>query len=145
MSQLFRVAILSIALSVLSACMAVATTTAGIGGSAALNHKMGGVTYRTFTAPESSVRRASIRALKRMKIKVLSKGKKEKDGVYLITAEAIKRHVEIEIEPISANATRISVKAKKSLFQFDRATADEIVMQTRRQLAPAQRRALASK
>ena len=145
MYKILRVAILCIAVSVLSACMAVATTTAGIGGSAALNHTMRGVTYRTFTAPASTVQKASIRALKRMKIKVVSKGKKEDESIYLISAKTDHRNVEVEIEPISANATRISVTAKKSFFQYDSATADEIVMQTRRQLSPNQRRSLASR
>lgn len=145
MNQLFRVAILSIVASALSACMAVATTTAGIGGSAALNHTMRGITYRTFTAPTSVVQKASIQALSRMKIKVVSKGKKENEDIYLISAEAENREVEVEIEPISANATRISVKAKKSIFQYDSATADEIVMQTGQQLAPYQRKSIASK
>lgn len=145
MYNIFRVAILGIALGGLSACMAVATTTAGIGGSAALNHTMRGVSYYTFTAPATTVNEASIKALNHMKIKVVSKGLKEGQDVYLISAKTDKRNIEVEIEPISANAARIRVAAKKSLFQYDSATADEIVKQTNQHLAPYQRKAIASK
>jgi len=145
MYTIFRVAILGIAVGVLSSCLAVATTTAGIGGSAALNHTITGVTYRTFTAPAHTVRKAAIGALKRMRIKVVSKGKKKDQDIYLISAKANKRNIEVEIEPISANATRIRVKAKKSFFQYDSATADEIVMQTKRKLSARQGRSVASK
>jgi len=51
MNRIFRVAILCIVVGVLSGCMAAATTVAGVGGSAAFNHKVTGVSYRTFTAP----------------------------------------------------------------------------------------------
>ncbi len=134
MNRIFRVAILCIVVGVLSGCMAAATTVAGVGGSAALNHQVTGVSYRTFTAPAYKVKRATFIALKRMKIKVIAKGKKKDQDIYTITAKAIKRDIEVEIEPISANATRIRVQAKKSVFSYDAATAKEIVMQTKRQL-----------
>jgi len=114
--------------------MAAATTVAGMGGSAAISHKVAAVSYRTFTAPVHKVKRATFVALKRMKIKVVTKGKKENEDIYMITAKAIKRDIEVEIEPISANATRIRVQAKKSVFVYDAATAKEIVMQTKRYL-----------
>lgn len=134
MYRILRVAVLCFAIAGLSGCMAAATTVAGMGGSAAINHKVTGVSYRTFTAPVKKVKRATFIALKKMKIKVISKGKKKDEDIYLITAKAIKRDIEVEIEPISANATLIRVQAKKSVFSYDAATAKEIVMQTRRQL-----------
>ncbi|MFW5431576.1 MAG: DUF3568 family protein [Methylophilaceae bacterium] len=134
MYKIIRVAVLCIAVGVLSGCIAAATTVAGMGGSAAINHTINGVSYRTFTAPSHKVKKATFIALKRMKIKVVSKGKKKNEDVYLISAKAIKRNIEVEIESISANATRIRVQAKKSTFSYDSATADEIVMQTKRQL-----------
>jgi len=125
---------LCVALGVLSGCMAAATTVAGMGGSAAINHQVTGISYKTFTAPVHKVKRATFIALKRMKIKVISKGQKKGEDVYTISAKALKRNIEVEIEPISANATRIRVQAKKSVFSYDAATAKEIVMQTKRQL-----------
>lgn len=134
MNRTFRVAVLSIVVSFfLSGCMTAATTMAGIGGSAAFNHRMTGISQRTFTAPESKVKRATFRALNRMKIAIVSKGQKDQD-IYLISAKTAKRNIEVQIEPISKNATRISVKAKESAFVYDSATANEIVQQTKRQL-----------
>lgn len=114
--------------------MTAATTFAGIGGSAAINHRMSGISHRTFTAPVSKVKKATFRALSQMKITVVSKGQREKEDVYFISAKTTKRNIEVEIEPISKNATQISVKAKKSTFVYDSATANEIVQQTKRQL-----------
>ncbi len=135
MYSIFRVAILSIAFSSLLGCVAAATTAAGIGGSAAINHSMAGISSRTFTAPVAKVKRATFTALKRMRIKVVTKGQKKNEDIYMISAKTTKRKIEVEIESISANATRISVKAKKSVFTYDSATAEEIVMQTKRQLS----------
>lgn len=114
--------------------MTAATTMAGIGGSAAFNHTMNGVSHRTFTAPAYKVKRATFRALNRMKIAIVSKGQKKDQDIYLISAKTAKRNIEVQIEPISKNATRISVKAKESAFIYDSATANEIVQQTKRQL-----------
>jgi hypothetical protein len=134
MYKFFRVAILCIVVGLLSGCIAAATTVAGMGGSVALNHTITGTSYHTFTAPAKKVEKATIRALKRMKIKVVTKGKQKNNDIYMISAKTPKRSIHVEIEPISDNSTRISVRAKKSTFLYDSATADEIVMQTKRQL-----------
>ena len=133
MIKLFRGAILCIAIYSLFGCVAAATTAAGIGGSAALNRSMSGIATRTFTAPVNKVKRAAFTALQRMNIEVVSEGQSEED-IYFISAKTLKREIEVEIESISKSATRISVKAKKSVFNYDTATADEIVMQTKRVL-----------
>ncbi len=133
MIKLFRGAVLCIAICSLLGCVAAASTVAGIGGSAALNRSMSGVATRTFTAPVNKVKRATFTALERMNIEVISEGQSEED-IYLISAKTLKRDIEVEIEPISKSTTRISVKAKKSVFSYDTATADEIVMQTKRVL-----------
>jgi hypothetical protein len=56
----------------------------------------------------------------------------------LIYARAARRDIEIELEPISARATRLRVTAKDdaSIF-YDGATALEIVQQTEKLLAAA--------
>lgn len=134
MRKIVRVAILGIVIGVLSGCVAAATTVAGMGGTAALNHTMAGTSYRTFTAPAYRVEKATIKALNRMEIQVVSKSRQKDNDVYMISAKTPKRSIHVEIEPISKNSTRISVKAKKSTFSYDSATADEIVMQTQRHL-----------
>ena len=132
-----RIALTLFIASGLTACAAAATTAAGIGGSQALSHTINGVTYRTFTATAPEVKVAAINALGRMKIKVVSDGKPDKNNLRIITAKATGRNIEVQIEPISDNATRMRVVAKSGGFFYDSATADEIIQQTKRQLDQA--------
>ncbi len=120
--------------TVSSGCVPVATTAAGVGGSAALSHTLNGTTHRTFTASASKVRVATINALGRMKIKVVSDAMQDKSNVILVTAKTSGRNIEIQIEPISTNTTRMKVAAKSSIFSYDNATAEEIIMQTKKSL-----------
>lgn len=119
---------------VLSACAPMVTTAAGVGGSAALNHTLNGTTYRTFTAPAAKVKVATVSALNRMKIKVISENTQDKGNIILVTAKTTERNIEIQIEPISSNTTRMRVAAKRSIFSYDNATAEEIIMQTKKSL-----------
>ena len=132
-----RIALTLFIASGLTACAAAATTAAGIGGSQALSHTINGVTYRTFTATAPEVKVAAINALGRMKIKVVSDGKPDKNNLRIITAKATGRNIEVQIEPISDNATRMRVVAKSSGIFYDSATADEIIQQTKLQLKQA--------
>jgi uncharacterized protein YceK len=116
----------------LSGCAAAVTSVAGIGGSAAITHTMNGITYRTFTAPEAKVRVATIKALDRMQIKLTSDGFQEKSNIRLVTAKTTERKIEIQLEPISPNTTRMRVIAKKGTGIFyDASTAEEIIQQTK--------------
>ncbi len=118
----------------LSACVPVITTAAGVGGSAAITHSLNSMTYRTFTAPAVKVRVATINALDRMKIKVISDSMQSNSNIRLVTAKTNERMIEIQIEPISPNTTRMSVTAKSSVFFYDSATAEEILLQTKKSL-----------
>ena len=118
----------------LSGCAPMVTTAAGVGGSAALNHTLSGTTYRTFTAPAARVKVATVSALNRMKIKVISENMQDKGNIILVTAKTTERNIEIQIEPISSNTTRMRVAAKRSMFSYDNATAEEIIMQTKKSL-----------
>lgn len=69
-----------------------------------------------------------------MKIKVVSEDLQVKGSVILFTAKTSDRSIEIQIEPISPNATRMKVAAKSSIFSYDSATAEEIIMQTKKSL-----------
>ena len=131
---ILRFLLVSTSLIFLSGCMAAATTAAGIGGSAAVNHTINGITYRTFTAPAPKVKNATINALDVMKIKVVSESRPDKNNMRIITAKTTGRNIEVQLEPISDNATRMRVIAKNGGLFYDSATADEIIDQTRRQL-----------
>ena len=68
-------------------------------------------------------------ALRKMQIKVTDT--KREDNKELITARAAGRDIDIEIEALTPNTTRITVVAKKDggLLR-DSATATEIILQT---------------
>lgn len=117
----------------LAACEPLSITAAGVGGSAAVAHTLGGITYRTFTMPAASVKTASLGALNRMGIRVTGT-EKGSNGAEVLKAKAIDRDIEITFEPLSSNTTRMKVVARNGGIFFDSATATEIILQTERQL-----------
>ena len=110
--------------------MPLGLTALGVGGSTAVSHTLNGITYRTFTAPSNKVKRATLIALERMEIKILSTTKEDK--VQILNAVASDRAIQILLEPLSANTTRMRVMARSGGFIFDSATATEIILQTER-------------
>jgi len=119
----------------LGGCEALALSALGVGGSTAVNHTLTGMTYRTFTAPLPRVKSASVSALNRMGIRVASAERAE--GNEVLKASAKDREIEIVLEPVSANTTRMKVVAKNGGLFYDSATATEIIMQTERLLGHA--------
>lgn len=135
-SLALRVAVLALAASLLPACEPFSIVAAGVGGSAAVSHTLGGITYRTFTAPQQDVRNASIGALARMGLKVTGTEKGE-HGAQVLKATGNDRDIEITFEPISPNTTRMRVIARNGSIFFDSATATEIILQTEKRLTRA--------
>lgn len=119
----------------LAGCEALALSALGVGGSTAVNHTLTGMTYRTFTASMPRVKTASVSALNRMGIRVASSQRTE--GNEVLKANAKDREIEIVLEPVSANTTRMKVVAKNGGIFYDSATATEIIMQTERILGNA--------
>ena len=115
----------------LSGCVAAATSAAGMGGSAAITHTMNGIIYRIFTAPQAKVRVATIRALERMQIKLVSDSIQDKSNIRFVTAKTSERKIEIQLEPLSPNTTRMRVIAKSGGIFYDASTAEEIIQQTK--------------
>jgi len=130
-----RAILLSVCLAGLSGCQPLALSVLGAAGGEALRYSYTGATYRTFTASATEVKHASLEALERMGISFESFDRF--DYGELIYARAENRAIEIEIEPISARATRMRIAAKNGGFLYDSATASEIVAQTERSLATA--------
>jgi hypothetical protein len=130
-----RAILLSICLAGLSGCQPLALSVLGAAGGEALRYSYTGATYRTFTASAAEVKHASLEALERMGIAFESFDRF--DYGELIYARAENRAIEIEIEAISARATRMRIAAKNGGFLYDSATASEIVAQTERSLATA--------
>lgn len=115
----------------LTGCEAVALTALGVGASTGVSHSLSGITYRTFAEPMPKVKSASMKALQRMQIKVAGGGKI--DNGENIKANAADREINIELEALSPNTTRMRVTASQGFFR-DSATATEIIMQTERYL-----------
>ena len=134
MLRVLRLACLLPALAAASGCASVGVTLAGLGAGVGMNHYTNNVTSRTFTEPLADVREAVHEALKRMAIPV--EGTAETGAATTITAKAGSREIEIELEPITANTTRMQSIARRegSLF-LDSATGAEIIAQTERILA----------
>ena len=111
-----------------AACEPLALSLLGAGAGAALRYNIDGVTYRTFTAPATEVKHASLSALERMGIAFESFDRFEHGE--LIYARAQNREIQIEIEPVSGRATRVRIAASNGGFFHDTATASEIIAQT---------------
>jgi hypothetical protein len=109
-----------------------AVALAGAGTSSAIGHSLNGTAYRTFTATLEEVKTASLETLSAMGIRIDSFETVENGE--LITGSAIRRSVEIELEPISSKATRMRVVTRNGGIFFDGSTATEIVMQTEKAL-----------
>lgn len=117
----------------LSGCAAAALTAAGVGGGVFASHQMGGMAYRTFTEPLPKIRAATLAAFKRMAIKP-DKTEKTELGETLF-ARAGDRNIEVELEALTPNTTRMKVVARKDGGAIvDSATAVEIINQTEKAL-----------
>lgn len=120
------------ATALLCGCDPVSLTAFGVGASAGVSQTLNGISYRTFTAPISKVRGATVAALERMSIKIGSSAKTENGEI--IKAKTPDRDIEIELEIISPNTTRMRSVAKKDGVLYDSATATEIILQTQKVL-----------
>lgn len=114
----------------MTGCMPLGVTALGVGGSTAVSHTLNGITYRTFTASSGKVKHAALTALSRMEIKLVSTTKQDKTEILNATASG--RTIQIQLEPLTSNTTRMRVTATNGGFIYDSATATEIILQTER-------------
>ena len=123
--------LLALASLSLGGCAAVALTALGVGMATGVSHTLGGMVYKTFTAPQSQVKRATLGALSRMQVKVVQS--KREGSTERILARAGDRDIEVELEALTPNTTRMLVTAKKDGgILRDGATATEVILQTER-------------
>jgi hypothetical protein len=123
---------LLIALS-LQGCAAIglslATAGAGAGISAGYEHTVNGIVYKTFAASKDELRIATLEALKRMAMPVTLDQKSE--AGWALTATANKRTIDIELQALTEQTTRMRVVANDgTIFFKDASTATEIINQT---------------
>lgn len=117
----------------ISGCEPLAITALGVGSSTAVSHTLGGITYRTFSAPMTRVKTASIQALNGMGMKLARLDRDQ--GTEIVKATARDREIEIQLEPLATNATRMRVVARNGGLFYDSATAIEIILQTEKILS----------
>ncbi|MDP1981949.1 MAG: DUF3568 family protein [Sulfuritalea sp.] len=115
----------------LCGCEAMAITAFGVGASTGVAQTLNGRAYRTFTAPVGEVKQATLGALKRMDIKVISSKRVANEEV--IVAKAADREIEISLEVLSPNSTRMRSVTRQGLL-YDSATSLEIVLQTEKRM-----------
>jgi hypothetical protein len=121
--------LLALASLSLGGCAAVALTALGVGMATGVSHTLGGMVYKTFTAPQAQVKRATLGALSRMQVKVVQS--KREGTTERILARAGDRDIEVELEALTPNTTRMLVTAKKDGgILRDGATATEVILQT---------------
>jgi hypothetical protein len=127
-----RIVVLGVCFFLLSGCDPISLTMLGVGTGAGVAHTLGGIAYKTFTEPMPKVKKAALVALNRMAIKVSAVEKMA--GGEVIKARAADRDIEIELEAISVNTTRMRTTARKNTAAMDSATAVEIIIQTEKAL-----------
>jgi len=113
----------------LGGCVAVGLTALGVGMATGVSHQLNGMVYKTFTTPQAQVKTATLGAFHRMQVRVVES---KRDGSTLtITARAGDRDIEVELEALTPNTTRMMVTAKKDGgILRDGATATEVILQT---------------
>lgn len=100
----------------------------GAGSQVGVSKTVGSIVFHTYTAPLPVVSSAALDALGNMQVDVSSihnGGSSEE-----ILAKTRNRDIDIQLEEISPNVTRMSVTAKSGIFPYDSATGDEILRQT---------------
>lgn len=118
---------------VLGGCAAVAITAGGLAAGAGVNHTLSGIAYKTFNEDTETMRIATLITLEDMAMEVTADAATE--AGWQITAIAIDREIDIELERLTARATRMRVVVNEGeIFFKDSATATEIILQTARNL-----------
>jgi Protein of unknown function (DUF3568) len=126
---------LALASTFLGGCAAVALTALGVGMATGVSHTLSGMVYKTFTTPQAQLERATLGALGRMQVKVTDS--KRSGSTRTIVARAGDRDIEIELEALTPNATRMAVTARKDGgILRDGATATEVILQTEKIVGP---------
>jgi hypothetical protein len=117
----------------LCACDPLSISLLGAGASAGISGQLSGINYRTFADSLIHVKQATLAAMDKMKIKVLGIDKTETGET--IRARTNDRTIEIELETLTASATRVRAVARRSdFFLVDSATSAEILQQTAKAL-----------
>ena len=135
MKKKLETAVLVLSCLGLGGCAAVALTALGVGMATGVGHTLGGMVYKTFTAPQAQVKRATYGALQRMQVKVV---KAQRSGsTETILAKAGDRDIDIELEALTPATTRMKVTARQDGgILRDGATATEVILRSDKIVGP---------
>jgi Protein of unknown function (DUF3568) len=128
--------LVAIALLSTQGCAAVGVTLfsvgAGVTAGTGVSYTLDSIAYKTFTASLEGVHGATRQTLRQMDITVQED--QPTDSGRKVLAVAGDRTVEIELDRLTSQTSRMRVNAKQGWFFKDRATATEIIVQTARTL-----------
>ena len=129
-----RLAVIIMGLFAHTGCAAVALTAGGLAAGSGINHTLSGISYKTFNNPLDELRGATLATLAQMDMAV-EYDEASEEG-WEITATAIERTIEIELERLTTQATRMRVVTHEGeIFFKDSATSTEIIIITADNLA----------
>ncbi len=118
----------------LPGCAAVALTAGSLAAGSGVSHTLNGISYKTFNNPIDELRGATLATLAQMGMEV-SVDSATEEG-WEITATATKRKIEIELERLTSQTTRMRVVTHEGeIFFKDSATSTEIILITADNLA----------
>lgn len=119
------------ALLAIQGCAAIGLTLfavgAGTAAGAGVSHTLDGIAYKTFTVSLEGLHAAALMTLSRMDISVTASP--DTEAGRKILAQAGDREIEIELDRLTSQTTRMRVVAKRNWLIRDRATATEVILQ----------------
>lgn len=120
----------------LEGCTAVAPTLFGAGAGTAsgtgVSYTIDNIAYKTFNVPADEVEEGTRQVLAKMEFPVFTV-ERDTSGVSILAKSANAAHeldIEIDLERLSPQVTRMRVVAKRGFFLKDSSTATEIIVQT---------------
>ena len=116
-----------------AAGLAVMGAGAGVGLGTGVEHTLNGVNYKTFAIPLDNVHLAVRGTLQRLGMPITADARTQ--AGYSLTASAADRTIDIQLERLTPQTTRMRVVANEgALFFKDSSTATEIILQTAQSL-----------
>lgn len=123
-------------LPALAGCAGATSTLFGAGAGTAsgsgVSYTMDNIAYKTFSAPVDEVEQNARKILAKMEFPVATV-ERNTAGVSILAQSANAAHeldIEIDLERLSPQVTRMRVVAKRGFFLKDSSTAAEIILQT---------------
>jgi hypothetical protein len=126
--NVFQVLLITLSVFVLTGCIEMISAV-GTGAFTTAEYVVAGAVSKTISYEFGRTKKALLVALCRMEI-LVDRAREIEDGEE-ITAKVDELEIRVKLKQITPTVTRISVSAKKGFMGRDRATAQEIIRQTK--------------